>query len=233
MVKNHRASASRRAWPQAVLFVAFCLVVLSPALVGARAQDLAALPAPWIVAEAVAPVEVRHDRGRWEPLAAGATIAAASEIRTGRDGRVLLVRGADRVQLFARSYLELPPAQEDGAMTRFVQWLGQALFEVEPRPSPRFEVETPYLVATVKGTVFAVEVSQDGAAVAVTAGTVAVATPGGAAAAVSAGRTARAYAGLAGLILEDTEAPAGQPPPQPDADHAWPTPSFDPIADTR
>jgi hypothetical protein len=232
VVKNHLASASRRAWPQAILFVAFCLVVLS-AGVGVRAQELAALPAPWIVAEAIAPVEVRHDRGPWQPLAAGAAVAAASEIRTGRDGRVLLVRGEDRVQLFAQSYLELPPAKADGAMVRFVQWLGQALFEVDPRPSPQFEVETPYLVATVKGTVFVVEVSRDGAAVAVTAGTVVVATPGGAATAVSAGRTARAYAGLDGLILEDTEAPAGQPPPQPDADHAWPTPSFDPISDTR
>ena len=110
MVKNHLASASRRAWPQAILFVAFCLVVLS-AGVGVRAQELAALPAPWIVAEAIAPVEVRHDRGPWQPLAAGAAVAAASEIRTGRDGRVLLVRGEDRVQLFAQSYLELPPAK--------------------------------------------------------------------------------------------------------------------------
>ena len=232
MVKNHLSSVSRRVRPLAVLSVVVCLAVSSALAGGVRAQELAAMPAPWTVAEAQGPVLVRYDHGAWQPLSAGASVAAAGEVRTGRDGRVVLVRGGDRVQLFAQSYLELPPSREEGAMTRFVQWLGRALFEVEPRPSPGFEVETPYLTATVKGTAFAVEVSRDGAAVAVTSGTVAVATPGGAATAVSAGRTARAYAGLAGVILEDGAAPAGDPAP-PDAGHAWPTPSFDPISDTQ
>ena len=41
------------------------------------------------------------------------------------------------------------------------QWqrLGTALFKVKTRPSWTFEVETPYMVAVVKGTAFTVAVS--------------------------------------------------------------------------
>ena len=115
-------------------------------------------------------------------------------------------------------------------MTRVVQWLGAALFEVDHRPDPHFEVDTPYLTAIVKGTAFTVEVTREGSAVAVTQGVVAVGTPGGAVSSVVAGMTARGYAGLSGLTLEDSAgaASAAEPPPS-DAGHPWPTPDFQPI----
>ena len=89
------------------------------------------------------PAEVRHDRGAWLPLMSGAVVAAASEIRTGPAAEVLLKHGEDRVHLMGQSYLELPQVAEDGTMTRLVQWLGSA-FEVDHRPEPHFEVDTPY-----------------------------------------------------------------------------------------
>jgi hypothetical protein len=234
-MKNRPPSNRPRGRLSAALFAILALV-LSPVLAnGAGAQELAARPAPWIVVEAEAPAMVRYDRGPWQPLAAGAVVAAAGELRTGRDGRLLLARGEDRVQLLPESYLELPPFAEDGVMTRFIQWLGQVLFEVGPRPSPHFSVETPYLVATVKGTAFAVEVTREGAAVAVTSGIVAVATPGGAASDIVAGRTARAFAGLSGLFIEDSPRAGGAPAraaPDAESDHTWPSPSFDPIGKT-
>src|SRR5262249_27249896 len=128
---------------------------------------------------------------------------------------------------------ELPQAApEDGAMTRVVEWLGQALFEVEHRPDPHFEVDTPYLTAIVKGTAFTVEVTHDGSAVAVTQGVVAVATRSGARSLVAAGMTARGYAGLSGLTLEDSTVGGAAPsdsPPAGDAGHAWPSPDFQSI----
>jgi ferric-dicitrate binding protein FerR (iron transport regulator) len=121
-------------------------------------------------------------------------------------------------------------------MTRVVEWLGQALFEVDHRPDPHFEVDTPYLTAIVKGTAFTVEVTHDGSAVAVTDGVVAVATPSGALSLVTAGMTARGYAGLSGLTLEDntvgaTATPDTSPDSSPtgDAGHAWPSPDFQSI----
>jgi len=220
-------SSLRRALPFAVLLA--LLFVLSPGV--ARAQDLAAMPAPWIVVESHGPAEVRHDRGAWRPLISGAVVAAASEIRTGPAAEVLLTRGGDRVRLMGQSYLELPADTENGAMTRLVQWLGQAMFEVDHRPDPHFEVDTPYLTAIVKGTAFTVEVAQDGSAVAVTEGVVAVGTPGGATTVVTAGMTARGYAGLSGLTIEDSRGAAVAPesPPSADSDHQWPSPDFQPI----
>jgi ferric-dicitrate binding protein FerR (iron transport regulator) len=199
----------------------------------ARAQELAALPAPWIVAEVEGPAMVRYDRGAWQRLDLGAAVAAASEIRTGRAAHVVLVRGEDRVRLFAQSYLELPAAAADDGMTRLMQWLGEALFEVDPRPSPQFEVDTPYLTAVVKGTAFTIQVARESASVAVSSGTVRVSTLDGAASDVAAGRIVSAYAGLAGLIVEDAIVPGDTLPgwiPDSDPDHAWPTPNFDPVS---
>jgi ferric-dicitrate binding protein FerR (iron transport regulator) len=117
-------------------------------------------------------------------------------------------------------------------MTRLVQWLGEAFFEVGHRSTPHFEVDTPYLAAIVKGTAFTVEVTHDDSAVAVSEGVVAVVTRGGASTDVRAGMVARGYAGLTGLTIEDNAAAAdsGAEAPPADPDHAWPTPDFQPIS---
>jgi ferric-dicitrate binding protein FerR (iron transport regulator) len=212
------------------LFVLLLLALWLGLTAAARAQDVATLASPWIVVESQGPAEIRHDRGTWLPLTTGAVVAAASEIRTGPAADVLLRRGEDRVHLLGQSYLELPAAAEGDAMTRLVQWLGQAIFEIDHRPDPHFEVDTPYLTAIVKGTVFTIEVTHDDSAVAVTQGVVAVSTPGGASSRVVAGMTARGYAGLSGLTIEDgAVAPAPVAPPPADADHQWPAPDFQPI----
>jgi len=226
-------SSRRRRAPLAPLFA--LLLAFLPGLV--RAQDVAALPSPWIVVESSGPAEVRHDRGSWLPLVAGLAVAAPSEIRTGPAAEVLLQRGDDRVHLMGQSYLELPPAAAtDGTMTRLVQWLGEAFFEVGHRSTPHFEVDTPYLAAIVKGTAFTVEVTHDDSAVAVREGVVAVVTRGGASTDVRAGMVARGYAGLTGLTIEDdaaagsTDSAPGAEAPSSDSDHAWPTPDFQPIS---
>jgi ferric-dicitrate binding protein FerR (iron transport regulator) len=225
-MKNH-LPFPRGARLLAALLSILCLLSVSGL---ARAQELAALPAPWIVAEVEGPAMVRYDRGVWQRLDLGAAVAAASEIRTGRDAHVVLVCGEDRVRLLAQSYLELPAATADDGMTRVMQWLGEALFEVDPRPSPQFEVDTPYLTAVVKGTAFTIQVARESASVAVSSGTVRVSTLDGAASDVGAGRIASAYAGLAGLILEDAVVPAASAPvPDSDPNHTWPTPNFDPV----
>ena len=230
---SKRNSPSRRPQPLVALF-ALLLPALAPGL--ARAQEVAAMPAPWIVVESHGPAEVRHEHGAWQPLLSGAVVAAASEIRTGPAAEVLLQHGQDRMHLMGGSYLELPKATgagaTDGALTRVVEWLGQALFEVDHRADPHFEVDTPYLTAIVKGTAFTVEVTHDGSAVAVTDGVVAVSTPSGALSLVTAGMTARGYAGLSGLTLEDSTVGGATPsdsPPSGDDGHEWPAPDFQSI----
>src|SRR6267154_112938 len=80
-------------------------------------------------------------------------------IRTGRNGRVLLVRGAETILVSPNSVIGLPTENKDGLSTTIVQQAGSILLEVEKRNVKHFEVETPYLAAVVKGTQFRVSVN--------------------------------------------------------------------------
>jgi ferric-dicitrate binding protein FerR (iron transport regulator) len=230
------ACRKKPAWRRAVrtllaLFAASCAAIftLTQSVAPAAAQELAARPEPWLVLDVAGQVTVRHGAQPWQPLFDGELVAAESEIRTGRAAMVVLARGEDRVQLMSESSLELPPAEEGGAFTRFIHWFGRAIFEVEPRPAPNFEVDTPYLTAIVKGTAFSVDVAPGGAAVAVETGVVAVATADGTVVDVHPGQIARVHAGRFGLALEGPNRPETTGP---DADHAWPTPDFNPVEGT-
>src|SRR6266576_4116173 len=95
-------------------------------------------------------------------------------IRTGRNGRVLLVRGAETILVSPNSAIGLPTENKDGLSTTIVQQAGSILLEVEKRNVKHFEVETPYLAAVVKGTQFSVTVGSTGTSVDVRRGQVEV-----------------------------------------------------------
>jgi hypothetical protein len=80
-------------------------------------------------------------------------------IRTGRNGRVLLVRGEETILVSPNSVIGLPSDKKDGMSTTILQQAGSILLEVEKRNVKHFEVETPYLAAVVKGTHFSVTVN--------------------------------------------------------------------------
>jgi hypothetical protein len=80
-------------------------------------------------------------------------------IRTGRNGRVLLVRGEETILVSPNSVIGLPTEKKDGLSTTIMQQAGSILLEVEKRNVKHFEVETPYLAAVVKGTQFRVSVN--------------------------------------------------------------------------
>ncbi|MDR6829016.1 hypothetical protein J2X48_002932 [Bosea sp. BE271] len=79
-------------------------------------------------------------------------------IRTGRNGRVLLVRGQETILVSPNSAISLPEAGRSG-MSTVIQQAGTILLDVEKRNVQHFEVETPYLAAVVKGTRFRVSVA--------------------------------------------------------------------------
>ena len=66
-------------------------------------------------------------------------------IRTGRNGRVLLVRGEETILISPNSVIGIPAAPKDGLSTTIIQQAGSILLEVEKRNVKHFEVETPYL----------------------------------------------------------------------------------------
>src|SRR6266478_10243939 len=96
-------------------------------------------------------------------------------IRTGRNGRVLLVRGAETILVAPNSVIGLPTEKKDGLSTTIVQQAGSILLEVEKRNVKHFEVETPYLAAIVKGTQFRVSVNTASTSIEVIRGQVEVA----------------------------------------------------------
>jgi hypothetical protein len=96
-------------------------------------------------------------------------------IRTGRNGRVLLVRGTETILVSPNSAIGLPTENKDGLSTTIVQQEGSILLEVEKRNVKHFEVETPYLAAVVKGTQFRVSVNAASTSIEVVRGQVEVA----------------------------------------------------------
>jgi len=96
-------------------------------------------------------------------------------VRTGRNGRVLLVRGEESILIAPNSVVGLPAEKKEGLATTIKQQAGSILLEVEKKNVKHFEVETPYLAAVVKGTQFRVTVNAAGTKVDVVRGQVEVA----------------------------------------------------------
>src|SRR6188768_802468 len=124
-------------------------------------------------------------------------------IRTGRNGRVLLVRGEESIMIAPNSVIGLPAEKKEGLSTTIIQKAGSILLEVEKRNVRHFEVETPYLAAVVKGTQFRVSVNAGSTSVDVIRGQVQVADfRSGQIAQVMPGQHATAFAqGSSGLSL--------------------------------
>ncbi len=157
----------------------------------------------WRVSESSGDVRVIAN-GQARPVSRGMLLASGSTIASGARARAVLVSGRDYVILSPASRVRLPaiahviPASvgSAGNMTQILTEAGTALFRIERRPNPHFQVRTPYLAAVVKGTVFSVTVNRSGASVQVTEGAVEVSTvDGGAAELIRPGMVATVEAG--------------------------------------
>ncbi|WP_426408329.1 FecR family protein [Bradyrhizobium ganzhouense] len=102
------------------------------------------------------------------------TLKPGDTIRTGRNGRVLLVRGEETILISPNSVVGVPAEKKEGLSTTIIQQAGSILLEVEKRNVKHFEVETPYLAAVVKGTHFSVTVGAGSTKVGVLRGQVEV-----------------------------------------------------------
>lgn len=117
----------------------------------------------WIAGAGVQPVS----------LGQATTLKPGDTIRTGRNGRVLLVRGAESMLISANSQVAVPTMSGSGRST-ILQQAGSILLDVEKKNVQHFEVETPFLAAVVKGTQFRVTVTSGSAKVDVQRGQVQV-----------------------------------------------------------
>ncbi len=123
--------------------------------------------------------EVERGRGTppvFEAVKRGDEVAPGDVIRTGRGGRVELVLGAGTVRLYENSLLRVPGDAKAGHEVELER--GRSIFDVlKAKVTDRFEVRTPEVVVSVKGTRFEVDLVGKLAEVAVFRGTVGVRAP--------------------------------------------------------
>lgn len=123
--------------------------------------------------------QVERGRGmplEFEPVAPGDAVMPGDVIRTGRGGRVELVLGAGTARLYENSLLRVPADPKSRHQMELEQ--GRSIFDVlKQSVKDRFEVRTPEVVVSVKGTRFEVDLVGRLAEVAVFHGTVGVRAP--------------------------------------------------------
>ncbi|HZL51860.1 MAG TPA: FecR domain-containing protein [Terracidiphilus sp.] len=129
-----------------------------------------AADAGWLIVGTEGEVQIEGPGGAWMPVSASNVVQPGSMLKTGHNGRVTVEHDGDRLVISPNSQLELPVAET--AMPTAEQTVGTVLYNMVPRGIDRFQVKTPYLAAVIKGTIFTVTVSDQGAAVHVARGIV-------------------------------------------------------------
>jgi hypothetical protein len=143
-------------------------------ILGMASGAFAADDGVWSVSKSTGEVWIATDGAQQVSLNPEETLKPGNTIRTGRNGRVLLVRGEETILIAPNSVVGLPAEKKEGLSTTIIQQAGSILLEVEKRNVKHFEVETPYLAAVVKGTKFSVTVGAGSTNVGVLGGQVEV-----------------------------------------------------------
>jgi FecR protein len=169
----------------------------------ANAGAFAAESDGWSVSKSTGEVWIATGEAKQVSLTQDETLKPGDTIRTGRNGRVLLIRGEETILIAPNSVVGLPLEKKNGLSTIILQQAGSILLDVEKRNVQHFEVETPYLAAVVKGTQFSVTVGATGTSVDVRRGQVEVSDfKSGQIAQVMPGQSATSFAhGKPGLSL--------------------------------
>ena len=190
----------------------------------------------WRVSKSTGEVSVTSPAGEQAPLIAGATLKAGDNVRTGANGRVLLMRGAETILVSPNSSVGVPQPKKEDVKTTIIQQSGSILLEVEKRNVQHFQVETPYLAAVVKGTQFRVTVDNGESRVDVLRGKVEVADlKTGQYAMVQPGQAAQVSVQKVGLSLSGSGifGPIQQGAPRASVVAALPMPQAAPAAQSK
>ena len=111
----------------------------------------------------------------WQSASSGDLLDPGDVVRTGVDGRAEIVLGAGTVRLYPNSLLRVPLTAVDPAAAEAIEMeRGTSLFDVPRHTGQPFEVRTPEVVVSVKGTRFSVALAGNNATVAVFRGVVGV-----------------------------------------------------------
>lgn len=150
-----------------------CALLLAACVAVTPASPAMAQDASWKVSKSSGEVFIDAPGAQPAALSADAVLTPGATVRTGSNGRVLLIRGAETIMVSPNSVIQVP-ADKSGGMTSILQRSGSVVFDVEKKNVRHFEVSTPYLAAVVKGTQFRVTVDEAGSHVDVLRGQVQV-----------------------------------------------------------
>ncbi|MDA9435843.1 FecR family protein [Bradyrhizobium sp. CCBAU 51627] len=148
--------------------------LMAALILGSAPDASAADDGVWSVSKSSGEVWLATNGAQQVSLNQEETLKPGDTIRTGRNGRVLLVRGEETILISPNSVVGVPAEKKEGLPTTIIQQAGSILLEVEKRNVKHFEVETPYLAAVVKGTHFSVKVGAGSTKVGVLRGQVEV-----------------------------------------------------------
>ncbi|MBK3666820.1 FecR domain-containing protein [Bradyrhizobium diazoefficiens] len=148
--------------------------LMAALILGTASGASAADDGVWSVSKSSGEVWLATSGAQQVSLNQEETLKPGDTIRTGRNGRVLLVRGEETILISPNSVVGVPTEKMEGLSTTIIQQAGSILLEVEKRNVKHFEVETPYLAAVVKGTHFSVTVDAGSTKVGVLRGQVEV-----------------------------------------------------------
>ncbi len=151
----------------------------------------------------------RGEPAEWHPARVGDPVGPNERIRTGPDGRVEISMDAGTLRVHENSMLRLPPVQAD--VDRVELEVGGSLFDILRRGGRRFEVQTPTVVVSVKGTRFAVDTTSELGSVAVYRGIVGVREAGAEEAIETLVREGFLASGGSGLPIELDVVPSSDP----------------------
>jgi hypothetical protein len=113
------------------------------------------------VMEVSGAVKVKLD-DRWASPQVGMIVSLPATVSTGADGFIRISQGTTSISVAANTAIELFEGAEPGLpLQRVVQNRGSAFYDIAPQGSNRLRVETPYLVAVIKGTEFNVTVAAE------------------------------------------------------------------------
>ena len=104
-------------------------------------------------------IEAATNGTDWRNVSSGENLTGPVYLRTGQDSRIILKHRNDKITIASNSLLKLEAESynDAGILTKIIQSIGYALFDIEKDSGRTNIVETPYLVSVVKGTTFTVQ----------------------------------------------------------------------------
>lgn len=152
----HRSPALVTIAARVVLAFTFSLALSA----GAAAADTASLT-DVVIAAIKGEVHVSMN-GTDRAVREGAIVELPASVRTGANSSIELHQGATTVKVAADSEIDIPATASRGELLdRVLQPHGNAFYSVAKRSAKKLRVETPYLVAVIKGTQFNVSVQDE------------------------------------------------------------------------